>query len=340
MNRTIIRRTSAWTISKLINSIDKNKMSYNTDIQRALVWNPSQKSLLIHSILMDIPIPPILISQRDKEMEIIDGKQRCNAIYSFIKNKYAFRNCPNVFRDDGEEIEMNGRKFSDLPDDLQETITNYNLSMTVFEQPTDEEIQEIFWRYNNGTAMKSADKTFVRAASKEMIVELCEHPIFDIALTEVARGKLMQRAIVIQSLMLLNNVPALSAKEMGSFLSSHEISDDEKLLVTSIYDKMKAAAEHILEGNNIAERDARKVIKKALSRTNIPTLVTFINNNSDISPEKLAAFFIYFFNGERKTSINEDYNEAAGAGSGHAGNVAKRAEILQQEYDDFSLENN
>jgi uncharacterized protein with ParB-like and HNH nuclease domain len=62
----------------------------NRKYQRKLVWTVDEKSFLIDSILKGLPIPLILLAQtKDSRLEIIDGLQRLNAIFSFIENRYA-----------------------------------------------------------------------------------------------------------------------------------------------------------------------------------------------------------------------------------------------------------
>lgn len=63
--------------------------TYNTNLQRDLVWTLEQKQELIWSILMDRYIPNIAaIKTFNKTWQIIDGKQRLNAIFSFYKNEF------------------------------------------------------------------------------------------------------------------------------------------------------------------------------------------------------------------------------------------------------------
>ncbi len=64
------------------------RLILDPDWQRNYVWTPKRASLLIESLLIDIPIPLIYLAQNDRdEYEVIDGQQRLNSIFDFFNNK-------------------------------------------------------------------------------------------------------------------------------------------------------------------------------------------------------------------------------------------------------------
>lgn len=69
-----------------LNSMYKEKeIVINPDYQRYFRWNDEQKSRLIESILLGIPVPPIFVSQReDGKWEVIDGLQRISTVLQFM----------------------------------------------------------------------------------------------------------------------------------------------------------------------------------------------------------------------------------------------------------------
>lgn len=68
----------------------EEKLIVNRKYQRKLVWDLSEKQTLIDSILNDYPIPLILLAEETPsgKLEIMDGMQRLNAIFSFIENQF------------------------------------------------------------------------------------------------------------------------------------------------------------------------------------------------------------------------------------------------------------
>ena len=107
--------------------MSSNKEKYNdiTDYQRNYVWTNKSRSLLIESFIMNIPIPPIFLYERDYSFyEILDGKQRISSIVKFYNNEYAL---------EGLEVwsELNGKKYSELPVRVKEGLDRRYLSSII-----------------------------------------------------------------------------------------------------------------------------------------------------------------------------------------------------------------
>jgi uncharacterized protein with ParB-like and HNH nuclease domain len=66
------------SIQSLYRSLRDGTLIVNRQYQRKLVWTISEKQRLIDSILRDYSLGPIL--------EVIDGMQRLNAIFSHIEH--------------------------------------------------------------------------------------------------------------------------------------------------------------------------------------------------------------------------------------------------------------
>ncbi len=76
------------------NSFEKEIFLVNRKYQRKLVWTLEEKQNFIDTILHKYPVPLfLLVGYKDKNGEyhedIIDGLQRLNAIFSFIKGEFA-----------------------------------------------------------------------------------------------------------------------------------------------------------------------------------------------------------------------------------------------------------
>lgn len=69
-----------------------DRLWINRRYQRKLVWKISEKQSLIESILLQYPIPLILLaSQESNKYEIIDGMQRLHSIFGFIENSFPIK---------------------------------------------------------------------------------------------------------------------------------------------------------------------------------------------------------------------------------------------------------
>ncbi len=73
------------SIGELMSMYQAEELDIHPEFQRLYRWNETQKSKLIESILLGIPIPPIFVSQReDGVWDVIDGVQRLGTIFEFV----------------------------------------------------------------------------------------------------------------------------------------------------------------------------------------------------------------------------------------------------------------
>lgn len=72
------------SFGELINLYKNNELIIRPEYQRLFRWTNKQKTALIESILLSIPIPPIFVSEdKDGIWELIDGLQRVSTFISF-----------------------------------------------------------------------------------------------------------------------------------------------------------------------------------------------------------------------------------------------------------------
>jgi len=73
------------SIGEVISMYKDGDLDIHPEFQRIFRWDMGQKSRLIESILLGIPIPPIFVSQRDDGVwDVIDGVQRLSTILQFL----------------------------------------------------------------------------------------------------------------------------------------------------------------------------------------------------------------------------------------------------------------
>ncbi len=75
----------AMSIGEWISLYESGELDIHPEFQRFYRWDKVQKSNLIESILLGIPIPPIFVSQRkDGIWDVVDGLQRLSTIFEFV----------------------------------------------------------------------------------------------------------------------------------------------------------------------------------------------------------------------------------------------------------------
>lgn len=73
------------SIGELVNLYKDKEIEIHPEFQRFFRWTNLQKTKLIESILLGIPIPPIFVAQRtDGIWDVVDGVQRLSTIFQFI----------------------------------------------------------------------------------------------------------------------------------------------------------------------------------------------------------------------------------------------------------------
>lgn len=95
------------------------------EYQRRLRWTNGQKSKLIESLLLNIPIPPVFFYERDAaRYEVMDGQQRMNAIREFFSGE---------FRLIGLKVltPLNGLTYSKCPPRVKRTLDRASISAIV-----------------------------------------------------------------------------------------------------------------------------------------------------------------------------------------------------------------
>lgn len=139
----------------------QKKIWLNPEYQRESVWTLSQKQLFIDSLLRDIDIPKFYFREVDKagyEYEVVDGQQRLRAIFDFLGNggkKFSIQSDADSV--DGHEIK--DCNFDQLHTDLQHKLNSAQLDTVVLGTGyTDEDIEEMFLRLQNGTPLNAAEK--------------------------------------------------------------------------------------------------------------------------------------------------------------------------------------
>lgn len=150
------------SIGELINLYKDGEIIIDPEFQRLFVWENSQKSKFIESILIGIPIPSIFVQQRnDGIWEVIDGLQRLSTIFEFVGilknpdggmylplklNKTKFLpNLKDVYYDGAE----GGVNAFDLETKL--LFKRFPLNIVVIKRESDETAKyELFDRLNSG----------------------------------------------------------------------------------------------------------------------------------------------------------------------------------------------
>ena len=155
--------------------------------QRSFIWSLKQSSRFIESILIDWPVPGIILFRyaEDDRFLLIDGQQRLKSLLFFRKGVFnpVPDHEPEKFSLTGVRPEFEGLTYADLDWKDRENLDNYLFHATVIEElnpeMNDTSIYHIFERLN--TAGQPIQPQEVRTALyqgglMDAIRELNQHP--------------------------------------------------------------------------------------------------------------------------------------------------------------------
>ena len=313
-----------WNARQLSKMCMNGSITFDNAIQRGYVWDIKRKSLLIESMIIGYPIPAFYARRDEKKVfDMLDGKQRSSAISGYLNNEYALT---------GVSDEYEGKYFNELEEDIQDTIISYSLTVYYFEDITDEEVNEMFYRLNNGKALTAIELTRVKAKSFEKIKELAKHEIFTDALKESQINKYTNEDIVIKALVMLNEEkPSLKNDFIRPYIIETEITDEMANDVNTALTRIKQVHDKLVELGEL------KAAKKLYIRTHLISMIPLVGGDNEKDIDVIAGFVKWFFTPEKRgVTINSVYNAHCASGSNSSYAVEMRDKVLRDYYKRFT----
>lgn len=156
----LITEQARYPLSTILSMVESPNYILNPEFQRRHRWNTAKKSKLIESIIMNVPIPPIFLYEKEfSTFEVMDGLQRLTAIQQFYKDEYELEGLV-------EWPELIGRRYSTLPTQVRKGIDRRYISSIIILQETakdDKEAQRlkqlVFERINSGGEKLTSQET-------------------------------------------------------------------------------------------------------------------------------------------------------------------------------------
>ncbi len=336
----MIKANISWNAKQIAKAVTNGSMTFDNAIQRGHVWDKKRQSLFIDSLIRNFPVPAMFTIKTDidapegckkgsKVFDCIDGKQRSEAIRAFASDELVLTGL-DTYDLNGEEFDLNGKTFSELPEEIREAFEGYTLTVYFFTEITDEEISEMMSRLNNGKPLTGVESARIKAKNLPAITRLANHDLFIENMTETARKSYNNEDVVIKTaLQVFEDQFELSTKNVKNAYETLEFSDEQVERLEEIFDIAQSAID------TMRENAKKSVAKKAIRKTNLVNIIYLASQNDDF--ELIGDFLCEFFDAGNESYREQidDYMDASTDGTNHAGNVVDRNKAMARAYEIF-----
>ncbi|MAO49281.1 MAG: hypothetical protein CML16_00145 [Pusillimonas sp.] len=192
------------SVADVVRMMNENDINLNPEYQRNYIWDNKRASLLIESIILNVPIPVIYVAQeKDDSWTVIDGLQRLNSIKRFFERD---------FKLSGLDIlsELNKSDVKSLNPKALRVLKNGLLRIIVISHDSHEEIKyDVFMRLNRGAVKLNEQELrncLYRGGLNQLLKEMAENPDF-LALLKLktAHKRMMDCELILRFLALNGN---------------------------------------------------------------------------------------------------------------------------------------
>lgn len=309
-----------WKVERLARMHAKKTLSFDLVIQRKNdIWDTKRKSALIHSILVGYPIPAVFATKDENTYLFLDGKQRLTSVFSYVNDEFALAGIPLV-----DNVDVSGKKFSDLPEEIHHRIMEYTVDINRIEDISQHEMEELFYRLNNGVPLRQIETTRAILGGKVLsfVENIASMDFFaeKVNVSTAARQRYVDQELVLQILAIVHNRDTgFSGKEIQSFV--------QELRNVDIRDELKSKMQNACFYLN--EAFIRK--EGFLKKVHVPMLFKLVldiqERNVMVSPREFGDWARHFFD-----NLAEEYSIACTSGSARKEKVQKRLSIMSDAF--------
>lgn len=143
---SLVVQQSDFSLKTISEMVENGAIDIAPHYQRRDRWNLSKQSSLIESFILNVPVPPVYLSEDDYgTYSVIDGKQRITSIKNFLNNEFKLKDLQRF-------PELNGLYFSELPQKIKNALSvrPYLRIVTLLRQSDPSLKFEVFLRLNTG----------------------------------------------------------------------------------------------------------------------------------------------------------------------------------------------
>ncbi|MDF2369311.1 MAG: DUF262 domain-containing protein [Rhizobiaceae bacterium] len=285
--------TKHLTIGQVVDRIEHNEMDLAPEFQRlAGVWPPKNRSRLIESILLRIPLPVFYVAANEDELwSVVDGLQRISTINAFVRNEFSLIQL--------EYLHSLGEKhFSDLPRQLQRRILETELVMHVIQPGTPElAMFNIFKRINTGGKPLNSQEirhAMLPGVARKFLTQLAKLPAFlEATDNSLPPGRMADRECVLR-FMAFSITPwqHYGQSELDGFLSMamrklNTMDNKERVILSNNFVRAMNSAKKIFGDDAFRKRMSANASRSRINKALFESWSVSLSSRTDSEIKRL-----------------------------------------------------
>ena len=178
----IVTEVSSFKLDLIRSIFSKPEYELKPEFQRRITWDDKKRSKLIESFIMNIPVPPVFLYDDEYSSYVVmDGLQRISTIIEFYSDHFSLAGLE-------EWSELNGKKYSQLPQKVKEGIDRRQLSViTMLKESAKDTVtadkmkKMVFERLNTGGVQLSDQEirnALFSGRFNDLCLKLSDNPTF------------------------------------------------------------------------------------------------------------------------------------------------------------------
>jgi hypothetical protein len=288
-----------WTIDELTKNI--GKIEFPEFQREPTVWKLDKKQKLIDSILRDFDISSIYFFKKESGgYDCIDGRQRINAIFSFLgingadeeDNGFHLKIENEIYDDRGYFSEVDLKRYKNLRKKWKDIIDNYKLNIVLItDVKVDEELNLLFLRLQIASILNAGEKLHAMTGDmrNKIFYEISKHGFFDhISIRSMRYAKEQVAAQIVLNV--------FSKRDTGTFRKSRYVDLQGFFKQYGNLDKNdKSLIKSIMETFDKIDKDFGNKLKYINSRALAVSIFLFVYQLIEDKKEKDIPEFVDFF---------------------------------------------
>jgi len=333
--------TKPFSLRQVVDMIQDGDIDLAPDFQRLFVWKQVQRSRLIESVLLGIPLPAFYFNQDGEgAMQVVDGVQRLTTIHSFVTQREPLLDLEYLKN-------LEGQTFDKLDAVLRRRFQQTQIFVNVIEPQTPDDVKfDVFRRINTGGSPLTAQEIrhcMSRKRSRDLLKQLTSMPSFHTATDgafryerRMADREVALRFCAFRMLPDLNSYREFNSLDSflldftrrvdGVYPSGQANSEADLVKLSADFDRAMRSATVVFSNAAFRKYHLRASRRGPINRALFESWAVAL---ADYEPDQLRSHKDTIFKAARKRMGDYDYNAAISQGTGDMSKVKLRFQVAR-----------